>query len=1000
MTISGLAAFFACLLVAVVQTATGQIPPVRDPFLPEGAPDAAEWSLTKGYHVLRQEMEDLLPSLRFRQQRRDALYLLSVSTFEDQEYEDAFQWTSEFADEFPNDAGKYTILFYHGVSAFQTRRVSEAVRSLDDFIRQAPDHPRYGAACFWRAMTFLDNGDAQSAEQYVQKVYADSAAPAYHDVALFGWALSRERSGEYAGAIDLLEKFLTQFPESELLPDVKVRLASLYLRTGKPGLSDRLLNETDPRSNERQEYELLRAESDLQMKHYADAESGYTRFVADFPSSSLNRKARYGLAWSRLKQHDFTGAQKEFDSLGHGNDSLAFDALYQSGVLSLLQDRPGDALRRFDTLTERSPYDTYAEKAYIRIGMAQYRLKHYKESRRAFQLAARLFPESPRRAESYRMLGESSMALADYSNAQFAYSQVRRLNGAPELLAPSMFQEAVALYYLGRFKSSAEMITDYLRRFPDDERAAAGYLWKGESLFQDYRFAEAEHAYGDLLRLFPKDAKRSEALYGIAWSQFQEKKFSESAASFDRFVKEVPADNRVLEASLRRADCYFFLGQYDRAQSMYAELSSAKTDSRNVEYAAFQIAMSYVQRGEVQRGIDELRSFLNRFPGSVYNEVVQFNIGWEYFSREQYQEAIPELRTVLLKYPYSQLAPRVLFNLGDAFYNIKQYDSARIYYERVIREYPQSLLVPDALNGLQFTYEAQGKPAGALAEIDTLLAQKTVSAPQEELVLRKGDIMFAQNDFAGAIREYQNVIAMKPGSQVMAKANFQIGRAFELENNPSQAMNYYRRVVAGYAEADVAPQATLALGIACNKSRQYAEAESVLSKFQKAYPESPLLIEVLYNHGIALNGLKKGAEALAEFRGVITRFPSDVFADRSRLRMGEILHASSSDRAAIDTCTSVINRRNDDLAAEALYDVGLYTLSLKRTVEALQAFTDLIRQFTDFPYWVDRAKIGQGDAYMKLQQRKQARASYEEAIKSTDPDVRKEAQDKLKKVKR
>ncbi|MBI3765939.1 MAG: tetratricopeptide repeat protein, partial [Ignavibacteriales bacterium] len=604
-----------------------QVPPVRATIQPHDLVDAAGWMKNGGYHAARQDMEDIFSQLTSVDEKRDAIFILMQSSFEDQEYEEAFQWAAEYLGHYPNDARRQTALFIRGVSAFQTQRVEVARDDLEKFLGLAPDHSKNGAASFWLAMTKLDEGDWAAAESDLQHTYEDPAALNYHDIALMGWALSLERRGAWTEAIHHLEEFITQFPRSNLLPSVKIRLASLSLRVGAPHRTLEVLEGTTPSTHsQREEYSLLQAEAALRSGSYEDAQFAYGRFVKEFPDGRYARKALYGLAWSRVKRGDYFGAQEVFDSLGRSSDSLAYAALYQSGILALLQDKSNEALARFDTLTEHSPYDFYAESAYFQMGMIRYRGKHYRDARRYFQLAARMFPESNRRALSYRMLGESNLALGDFSNAQYAFGQVRRLSVSSDLLAPSMFQEGTCLYHLGRFKSSAEMFTNYLRLFSHDVHAAEGYVWKGEALYQDYRFTEAERAFSDALRLFSNNPKRPDAVYGMAWSLFEQKKFSQAASAFERFMKDFPGDQRGLDASLRRADCYFFQGEYEKASGMYEALAAARTESRTVEYAAFQLAMSYIQRGESERGINQLRNFISRFPSSLYNEVVQFNI--------------------------------------------------------------------------------------------------------------------------------------------------------------------------------------------------------------------------------------------------------------------------------------------------------------------------------------------------------------------------------------
>ena len=962
---------------------------------------AEQWIQIGSYHAARQEFEKIFPHLSSAEDRRNVLFFLLQSTFEDQEYEAAYYWATDFLREFPNDGRKENALFYRGVSAFQTNRLYEAQSSLDEFLAQENDNPYKGAAFFWRAMIKLDKNDWQSAEVDVQNCYEDSTTESYHDIALFGWALSLERRGENHKAIELLEKFITKFAYSSLLNDVKIRLASLSLRAGMPLRSIEILDSVEPTSTQWEEYLILRAEAEVRMGRYESARSSIKMLLDDYPDSRYTGRMQYSLAWSYLKERNYPNASIVFDSLGTGSDSLAFAALYQAGAIALLQNKPIDALARFDSLTEKSPYDNYAEKGYFQIGMIHYRHRQYRDARRAFQLAARLFSRSENIARSYYMLGETNVALGDFSNAQYAFARTEKLNGSPDIIATSMFQSGVCLYHLGRFKSSAEKLNDFLSRSPKNERVPEAYVWQGEALYQDGKFAEAERSFSDALRLYPDNPKRINALYGLAWTFFEQKKFFKAIDAFNRYTSKYPDDIHVLEATLRQADCYAFLGDYDKSNALYLSIGTLKKDNKYNEYAAFQIAMSYTQRGETDRGIEQLRNFLIQYPSSIYNEVAQFNIGWTYFSKNQYREALKDFQVLQIKYPQSQLMPRVLFNMGDCYYNLKQYDSARIYYGRVPKEFPTSPLVVDALSGLQYTYEAAGKPSAAVAEIDALMNSSEVGLSKAELVMKKGDILFGQGDFGGAAVEYQKLLTLKPSKPVCAKSIYQLGRVYEMENNTRQSMEYYKRVITEYPEMEFAPNAALGLGIANIKVQQFDAAEAVLLDFEKRFSSSSLLPEARYRLGIAYMNNKDNIDALNQFQKVIQNHPLDIFADRSRLQIAKLYMIQKEYRVSIDTLSGLVSRRNDDVAAEALLMIGENYLLLKKPIDALQTFKDVFKQYTEFPLYVEKAHFGAAKSYERLGNRKQARSEYEQVVKSSvDLSLKKDAQDRLRRLKK
>jgi TolA-binding protein len=456
----------------------------------------------------------------------------------------------------------------------------------------------------------------------------------------------------------------------------------------------------------------------------------------------------------------------------------------------------------------------------------------------------------------------------------------------------------------------------------------------------------------------------------------------------------------VADATLRKADTYFSMGEYDKANALYSSIAS-KNGGRQTEYAAFQYAMSFVQRGDADRGVEELRAFLSRYPSSMYDEVAQFNVAWTYFSRELYREALNEFTTLLKQYAGSQLLPRVLFNMGDAYYNLKNYDSARVYYKRVIDEFPTSILVSDALSGLQYTNNAQGKPTAAIPEIDQVLRQNPSGERQNELEMKKADILFDQGDFASALSEYQKILRGSPPKDLKGKALYQMGRAFDLNENPQRAAEYYERLITEAPETDLAPTAMLALGLCRIKLKNYSQAIQILGDFSRRYPESPLQPEVRYQTGVAMMNAPEKGRAIAQFHDLITLYPDDIFADRSRLRMAELYQEDKKNQTAVDTLAGILGRRSDDLAADALLKIGDSYYAMNKIKDAMQAYNDIVRQYPDYPRSVERAKRGLAIAYERQHDRKRARTLYEEIAKSTtDAALRKEAEGKLRKLRK
>ena len=57
----------------------------------------------------------------------------------------------------------------------------------------------------------------------------------------------------------------------------------------------------------------------------------------------------------------------------------------------------------------------------------------------------------------------------------------------------------------------------------------------------------------------------------------------------------------------------------------------------------------------------------------------------------------------------------IYYSIGDSYFNMGKYDDAITNYDKVLTLYPKSNYVFDAVNGLQYSYVAQGKPQKAIS---------------------------------------------------------------------------------------------------------------------------------------------------------------------------------------------------------------------------------------------------------------------------------------------
>lgn len=955
-------------------------------------------------------IEDYLRESLESDNKTEAYFLLLKSFIAQKKYEDAYFICEELSRLNISEIYFSNLLYYNGLSAFHTQRYWLSIEFFKKLSSLGEDPSLKFLALYYLALIYYENQNYIEAEKFITTAsenlntnYPEGVFDKIGtDDILFLQASIYEAMGENLKAVNYLEKLITENKVSPLFLDANIKLVSILIKLGRNARALDYLNSIIPvTSIQKQQWLYYKAEAEYNLNFYSKSIQSYSELIKQFPAGKYTRQASYNLAWSYFKTNDYLNAVKYFKQVTTIDDTLTENSLYQIGLLLSLMDSALVAVETYEQLISKFPYGQYADRAYYQIGLIKFRLGHYPEARRNFQLAARIFPNSKIRKDSYRMLGELSLIVGDLSNAQFAFAQTQKYATSDTLAAIAIYQEGVALYQLGRFRSSSEKFSEFIRKFKNHYKISDAYFWLAEAYYQDGKYEEAENSYLTAIKMLSKEnPKKISALYGLSWSLFEQKKFRQAIHAFDDFIAESQNNSEKIEATLRKADCYFYLREYEKATQIYALLSQDRKNPRYAEYAAFQLGLSFIQRGEVNRGVENLKKFLLNFPNSIYSEVVQFNIGWAYFTSEQYDKAIQEFDLFLSKYSESQLMPRVLLNKADAFYNSHSYDSAIVYYKRVIEEYPNSLLRSDAINGLQFTYQAQNKSSEAIAVIDELITKQQGIVSNEELFLRKGDLYFEQGNFAQAVSEYQKVIQMQSSDSIIARALFQLGRCFEYENNPYKAEEYFNQILKKYPDSELAPSAALSAGNLLMKQKRWKDAEYYLLMFETIFSNSPHVWEARYNIGVSQLAQKNFNNARQQFEKIILQAPvNEVFAFRSRLQLARILQTKKFYQASNDTLSFIIQNIGDDIAAEALLIMGENFLLLKNPKSALEAFNQVIESFSNYPLLVERALLGSGECYVRLKDRTNARKVYQQILKNPiDPAVKKDAEERLRRL--
>lgn len=949
------------------------------------------------------ELEPAIDSAHAQEPLSDALYLQSEANFMLGRYTRTRSACERFIAYAPGDPRGRHVLFTCGVAAYQdgdTAAAQEAFLRVDTITGTIDPY-------YWLARISAERNRLDAAEGYARRSAAtpDSAASPYRTdaVYLLAWiAEGRDRLDSAAR----MYRWIVDGPPNDRVIDARLRLGVIDARRGNPESAVRLLNSLTPRTARQREEQLFYlSEMSAALGRHDEALRYATEFVREFPRSPRLRPTRYTIGWAQLNMGRYDEAITTFRALENGIDSIAAAAAYQIGAIQLRRNDTAGAVRSFQSLLARLPYESFSDNAYHQLGRYFYRRAMYDSARHYLLIAARQFPESEIRSESYYLLGESYAALGDAGNAQFAFARTRRTGATGGLAERALYREGIMLYKVGRFRSAIDRFREYVSEHSKGSDIADATFWLGEALYQDRTYDESERYYNAYVEKYAAGSRLEQALYGLAWSRFQQKEFKGAALAFDGFVKNHKESPLAVEATIRLADCYRLMGQFDKAIQTYESIGGLSGKGTRDEEARFRLADVFLQMGRTDRAVQTFRKLIADYPNSPLRDAYAFNIGSIYREKEMDSLAIEELKPFGSRYPNSQLLPQATFTIGDAYYNMEAFDSALVYYRLVLDRYPNSVIVPEALEAVRFTLNALDRGGEAVAIIDSFQARNPDRIPADSLNYRKAVIVLEAGNFADAIVRFGRIVDEFPKSPLAPEALVGIGRAYEYMGRRDSALLFYNRVVEAHGTAPAAERARIEAAGLHLRAQEWPAASDGYSGFVTAYPTSERINEARYGLAAARLMLKDTAAAMEQLERVLATDTSsaeeDLFLDRSRIMYARVAALRGKGDRALELLAAVVARRLDDIAAEALLLRGELLYRLKDYAGGLAELRRLMTDFATFPEFAEPGTLLAGTIHEQLTNYAAARDLYTQLQATAEnPTIRTEAEARLKKLKK
>lgn len=859
-----------------------------------------------------------------------------------------------------------------GLDLFDQERYEEALQqfncvSLTDI--QKSQQPEYSYKLGYCAFA---QGEWDRAKGLLSRTrnlpYSDYTAPAYYTLGYINYAQKNfKEASEWFEMAGSDHRFTTLANYYILECRFNEKDYNYVVRFGED-LFDKVPEDRQPHMAR------IMSESYLVLGDVEKARTYYEKNLRN--KASLTRSDLFYAGEINYLIENWEGAVENFTRMENRADSLGQVANYQLGYSYIrLKNKVAaqDAFKQASDLTYSAPitedaYFNYAKLAFD-LGRNTAPFKDYLE----------LYGTKQKGDQIYSYMAMAALQEHNYEAAVDAYDHI-------DELLPSMKSNYMKAYFLrarelmeaGSWRAAAVRLkaAAYFSDRKDPFNQLARY-YLSEALYRDGKYEEAR---GNLTELYNQqalafDAEGREIPYQLAYTYFKEANYAQAVRWFGTYLSgQNPSQGA--DAQTRLADCHFFSGDYRSAVKAYEKQMKDYPDANNL-YPRLRAAVASGLLGEEREKMRILEPALLASPDAPYYGESLYELGRSYVALKNDAAAVKTFSTLQSTTKDPSLAAKSLLELGMIARNEGRSDDALECYKQVVAgggEYAE-----DALLAIEAIYRTREDPEAYISYVDGLGGNVARTETQkEDVYFASAEQLYMSGDYAKAQATLQSYLEKYAKPANAAKAHFYLAECYRHSGNRELAADYYREALDKGLEGALAESALL----------QYATLQEALGNYGKAY-RSYLQLEsdakLDQNRLLARLGLMHTAyrssqweDALAAARVVLSQKP----LEESVKREAQYVSAKSLLAAGRRSETLPLLEELAQKASTAEGAEASYLLIQDRFDRAdFASVQNMVYAFAEKAggqnYWLAKAFIVLGDAFMEQGQDSQARATFE-----------------------
>jgi TolA-binding protein len=510
-------------------------------------------------------------------------------------------------------------------------------------------------------------------------------------------------------------------------------------------------------------------------------------------------------AWFLLADaHQAARATKEAAiALGKGLElvrrkDLELDGMRKLGLLKLEMGEIEDGVTLLKRFVTEAPGNPLASELQLRLSGALLEHGDADSSLSEYQYYVETFTNAIGLAEAYRGRGWALMRVERHSEASMAFEKAFDLFADDEARVECLYKTGDAHFLNGQFKQASAKYQRLVDEYPNVSIVTKASFQLAESLARAGEMESAEEVLLALAKDHPSDPLAEESLLRVGDLRSESGRFVGAAESYGLVMETYTNGAFFADAMRGRGLARYQLYRFAEAMQDFEAVAARYGDEDpKIEETRFWTAMCHYWLGNSDKSESLSKAFLVAYPDSRFAPRVFFWLGKQAYNNGDFEAAEMQFIEFYQGHAGHEDAEAALLWAGRAAASRKDYLRANEVFRQLLKDHPKSAYIPDA------RYE-QGNALVALAKYPEaiLVFQEIINKhPDYDQIadawLRTGDSQFNLGSgdserYEAAIQAYR-AAAEHPDAGVDLKlhAEYKVGRCLQKLDRTEEAIGHY-----------------------------------------------------------------------------------------------------------------------------------------------------------------------------------------------------------------